>query len=77
MHAVVVIVEFRFRVCLMCILESQRDIFFSQYLVELAFAVASVSFDGFVYYVPAFNATFVPAYDGMDMASQPLFQDFG
>ena len=77
MHTVVVIVEFRFRVCLMCILESQRDIFFSQYLVELAFAVASVSFDGFVYYVPAVNATFVPAYDGMNMAFQSLFQDFG
>ena len=77
MHAVIVIVELRFRVCLMCILESQRDIFFSQYFVELAPAVASVSFDGFVYYVPAFNATFVSAHDSMNMAFQSLFQDFG
>ena len=46
-------------------------------LVELAFAVASVSFDGFVYYVPAFNATFVSAHDSMNMAFQSLFQDFG
>ena len=64
-------------VCLYVHIGKPADIFFSQYLVELAFAVASVSFDGFVYYVPAFNATFVSAHDSMNMAFQSLFQDFG
>ena len=58
-------------------LESKRDVFFSQYLVEFALAVASVSFNGFVHHIPAFDAAFIPPHDGVDVIPHPLFQDFG
>ena len=75
-HAKIVIVEFGIGVGFMGILKCERNIFFTQNFIEFTLTVRTVALYRFIHHVPAFNASFIAAYNSCDMVFQPLFQYF-